>query len=68
MDRNPPANAGDTGSIPGLGRFHIRSSQAHALHLEPVLCNERSHCTEKLEHYKEEESPEVQPEKAQVQQ
>ena len=21
VDRNPPANAGDTGSIPGLGRF-----------------------------------------------
>jgi len=21
--RNPPANAGDKGSIPGLGRFHI---------------------------------------------
>ena len=23
MDRNPPANAGDVGSIPGLGRFHM---------------------------------------------
>ena len=22
--RNPPANAGDTGLIPGLGRFHVR--------------------------------------------
>ena len=21
--KNPPANAGDTGSIPGLGRFHM---------------------------------------------
>ena len=23
VDKNPPANAGDTGSIPGLGRFHM---------------------------------------------
>ena len=23
MDKNPPANAGDTGSIPGLGILHI---------------------------------------------
>ena len=22
VNENPPANAGDTGSIPGLGRFH----------------------------------------------
>ena len=22
VDRNPPANAGDTGLIPGLGKFH----------------------------------------------
>ena len=26
MDENPPANAGDTGSIPGLGRFHMLQS------------------------------------------
>ena len=27
--KNPPASAGDTGSIPGLGRSHkLRSSQA----------------------------------------
>ena len=24
--KNPPANAGDTGSIPGLGRFHMLRS------------------------------------------
>jgi len=24
--KNPPANAGDTGSIPDLGRFHILQS------------------------------------------
>ena len=23
VDKNPPANAGDTGLIPGLGRFHM---------------------------------------------
>ena len=23
VDKNPPANAGDMGSIPGLGRFHM---------------------------------------------
>ena len=23
VDRNPPANAGDTGSIPGMGRFRM---------------------------------------------
>ena len=23
VGKNPPANAGDTGSIPGLGRFHM---------------------------------------------
>ena len=26
VDRNPPANAGDMGSIPGLGRFHMPGS------------------------------------------
>ena len=29
--KNPPASAADTGSIPGLGRFHMpRGTQAHA--------------------------------------
>ena len=23
VDKNPPANAGDTSSIPGQGRFHM---------------------------------------------
>ena len=46
---NPPANAGDTGSGPGLGRSHmLRSSWARAPRLlscalEPVLCDERGH-------------------------
>ena len=26
VDKNSPANAGDTGSIPGLGRFHMLQS------------------------------------------
>ena len=25
-DKNPPANAGDMGLIPGMGRFHMRSN------------------------------------------
>ena len=30
MVKNLPANAGDTGSIPGLGRFHmLQGYQAH---------------------------------------
>ena len=51
--RNPPANTGDTGSIPGLGRFHMpRGNYACATateptRLEPVLCDEGSHCSEK---------------------
>ena len=29
--KNPPANVGDMGSIPGLGRSHVtRSNKAHA--------------------------------------
>ena len=23
VDKNPPANAGDVGSVPGPGRFHV---------------------------------------------
>jgi len=26
VEKNPPANAGDTGSIPGPGRFHMPQS------------------------------------------
>ena len=26
VDKNPPAKAGDTGSIPGMGRFHMKQS------------------------------------------
>ena len=46
------ANGGDTGSIPGMGRFHIlQSDQAlepqllKPKSLEPMFHNKRSHCT-----------------------
>ena len=51
MDKNPPANAGDRGSIPGPGRLHMpqsdwaRSRQLRkSTHLEPVLHDKRNHC------------------------
>ena len=43
----PPANAGDTGLVPGPGRFHMpRGNEAHAplvrpLYREPVLHNKK---------------------------
>ena len=59
--KNPPANAGDTGSSPGLGRSHMpRSNYAHAPQLlkpaclEPMLGNKRSHCNEKQAHHNKE--------------
>ena len=52
--KNSPANAGDMGLIPGLGRFHTRQNNSaqvpkllSACALEPVLCNKRSRCNEK---------------------
>ena len=54
-DRNLPANAGDTGSIPGPGRFHMpRSNEAHVPQLlspsskagEPQLLSPRDATTE----------------------
>ena len=55
--KNPPANAGDTGSIPGAGRFHVpwshRVPVAQLLkptRLEAVLCNKRSHHDEEPSH------------------
>jgi len=32
VDKNMPANAGDMGSIPDLGRFHILQSNKSLLH------------------------------------
>ena len=55
MVKNPPASAGDTGSIPGLGRSHMpQSSKAHAPQLlslrsrarEPQLLSPRATPTE----------------------
>ena len=41
--KNPPANAGDTGSIPGLGRSHmLQSNKAHV----PQLLSLRSRARE----------------------
>ena len=58
---NLPANAGDMGSSPGLGRSHMpQSDWARAPQLlkpeclEPVLHNKRSHRNEKPAHCKEE--------------
>ena len=50
---NPPAIAGDTGLIPGLGRFCILGSnksyvpQLQSPALKPMLCSKRSHRSEK---------------------
>ena len=62
MDRNPPANAGDMGSIPALGKFHMPHSVHHnhfnyaaepvmkPTCLELVLWNKRSQDNEKATH------------------
>ncbi|XDB64288.1 hypothetical protein AB1E18_017602 [Capra hircus] len=44
--RNPPANAGDTGSIPGPGRSHMpQSNQTRALQLLKPECRELMEAT-----------------------
>ena len=50
VDWSPLGNAGDMGLIPGPGRFHMlqRDGACVLQLLEPVLCNERSRCSEKL--------------------
>ena len=60
VDKNLSANAGDMGLIPGLGRSHmLHSNKAREpqplkpVHLEPVLCNERSDRNEKPMHHSE---------------
>ena len=57
MYRNPPANAGDMGSIPGLGKSHMEwNNQAQMLQLlkpvclKPVQCNEGSHLSKQPAH------------------
>ena len=59
--KNLPANAGDVGSSSALRRFHmLRGEKACGQQLlcqsalKFVLCNKRSHCSEKPVHCKEE--------------
>ena len=59
--KNPPANAGDMNSIPGLGKSHMPQLLRHTC-LEPVL-HKRNHNEKSVYHDKEQ-----QPEKARVQQ
>ena len=61
---NPPANAEDTGSGPGLGRSHVQRSKlgpwatiAEPARLEPVLGNKRGHDGERPTHRDEEWPP-----------
>ena len=71
MVENPPANAGDPGSSPGLGRSHMpRSNWAREpqllspcaattepVRLEPVLHNKRGRDSERPAHHDEEWPP-----------
>ena len=56
--KNSAANAGDMGLIPGPGRFHMQLSPSanygspHTL--EPMLCNKKSHFSEKSARHNEE--------------
>ena len=61
---NLPANAGDTGSHPGLGGSHMPQSNlgpwattAEPVRLEPVLRNKRGHDSERPAHHDEEWPP-----------
>ena len=61
MDCNPPANAADTGLIPGPGGFHMLQGNyaceprlLKPVCLEPELRNERSHRNVKPTHCHEE--------------
>ena len=64
MVENLPANSGDTGSTPGLGRSHMpRSNEAREpqftepARLEPVLRNKRGCDSERPGHRDEEWPP-----------
>ena len=61
VEKNRPANAGNVGSIPDPGRFHMQWSYlVHELQLlkpmglESVPINKRSHVNEKSLHHNEE--------------
>ena len=58
---NLPASAGDKGWIPGVGRsYMLQNNSAHVpqllklSHLDPILCNKRSHHNEKPVHHNKE--------------
>ena len=63
--KNLPANAGDTGSSPGLGRSHMPHAEqlgpwatiTEPAHLEPVLHNKRGRDSERPAHRNEEWPP-----------
>ena len=64
MVENLPANAGDTGSSPGLGGFPQAAERlgpcattTEPVHLEPVLHNKRGRDTERPAHRDEEWPP-----------
>ena len=61
MVENLPANAGDTGSSPGLGGSHMPRSnwarEPQLLSLEPVLRNRRGRDIERPAHRDEEWPP-----------
>ena len=57
--KNPPAKAGDTGSIPDPGRFPHAEQQLsrHVTTIEPVPHDSRGHCHEKLTHLNKRVAP-----------
>ena len=63
VDKNPPAKAGDTGSVPSLGRFHNASEQLSLctqllMSVCTGLCfSERSHHHGKATHHSKEQPP-----------
>ena len=64
MVKNPPANAGNTGSSPRPGRCHMPQSNKARVpqllkpaHLEPVLGNKSSHRDEQPAHRNQEWPP-----------
>ena len=58
VDGTPPADAGDTGSIPGVPEgFHVLQRDwacgpqlLKPMSLESLPCNEEDHCSEKATH------------------
>ena len=60
--KNPPASAGDMGSIPGLGtkiphdtgQLNLCATTMEARALEPTSCKKRSPHNEKPRHHEEE--------------